>query len=146
MYYKKILTIVIIILLAFVIVGSVQAESNGTKTTIHGIDFNIPDGFKESDLSQKNLDSGDGTTADMLVYTGNNGANFTIIVNEFEDVVAVTDIVVNDSADVEKVTIKNIDGYLGKMADGTYTFQYVKGKCSVAINAPDKEFIEDIII
>ncbi|WP_407422888.1 hypothetical protein [Methanobrevibacter sp.] len=42
MNFKKILTLPLIVFLAKAIVGTVQAESNGTKTTIRGVDLNIP--------------------------------------------------------------------------------------------------------
>ena len=142
MFHKKILTIVIILLLAFVIVGSVQAEANGTKTTIRGIDFNIPEGFQESELSDKNnVSDSINATTETMIYTGNDGV-FTIMVIEYGD--GVTDNLLKDFGD--NATIKNINGAFKKEDGGNCSFTYLKDKCLVQVTGQDKEFIENVII
>ena len=141
MKHKRILTIIIIMLLAFVIVGSVQAETNGSKTTIRGVDFNIPDGFEKSDASTENeFDPSTNSTTDIIVFT-NDGKAMSITVMEFNE--TVPDDMLKDSGN--STTIKDVNGSL-KEDDGGYTFSFIDGKCFVMVHAPDKEVIESFIV
>jgi hypothetical protein len=139
MNYKKILTILLIIGLAFVIVGSVQASSDGEKATIRGIDFNIPDGYEESDLSDRDNVS-DIATTDTIIYSGDDGV-FSIMVMEFEDSIGIEELL-----EGENTTINDINGTIEELDDGSYYFNYINDTSFITIHVDEKDLFEDILI
>lgn len=140
MNFKKILTILLIVFLAMVIVGTVQAESNGTKTTIRGIDFNIPDGFEKSNYSvEGNVSNSTDSVTDILIYTGDNGT-ISITVIEFKSPVSQS--LLEDSGD--NITIKNVTGCF-KDNKKDCDFKFIDGNRFVTINGDNKELVESVI-
>jgi hypothetical protein len=141
MHYKKIVLMVLIVILACVAVSAVQAESNGHTENIRGIDFNIPEGFVESNYSVKdNASEKINATTDIRIYT-NNKEIFDIIVIEYG-----FDINTTLTGDGEKVTIKNINGLLEHDDDdGEYHFKYYKDNHYISICSKDKKLIEEVI-
>ena len=144
MKYNKILVLAMIAVLAIVLVGSVSAQSNGTKETIRGVDFNIPAGFTETDGSVHDNVTHSGSvkaTTDMVFYK-NDSTIVGILVVEF-------DTKVNESVieeDGVKTDINGVSGYLNQTDDGYYSFEFIKDTKIITIMSPTKELIEEVVV
>lgn len=129
------------------LLGGDSDESATEQVTIAGIDFNIPEGYKEvPDYSFENETSYIGSVSYTI-----NGKSFE---NDAKDAIAiliadygdfnVTDEVLQEVADEPK-TIKNYDGYVKQ--DGNFTvFAYEEDGDLVTITASDDKIIEEVLV
>ena len=144
MKYNKILVLAMIAVLAIVLVGSVSAQSNGTKETIRGVDFNIPAGFTETDGSVHDNVTHSGSvkaTTDMVFYK-NDTELFSIMVIEFNS--KAEESLINDTG--EKTDINGVTGYMSKTDEGYYNFQFVKDNSTVSILSTSEDLIKKNVV
>lgn len=121
-------------------------EDPGNVVNIGGIDFNIPDGFKEDTVSFEN------NVEDSNQYVKLNLSSKTFF-NDTDSIsigVSSSSIPANDVTELVSLlganssSIKGIDGY--EYDDGdSYGFCYVKDNKLVILLVPDKEVASDII-
>ncbi len=146
MKYKKILIIALIALIAIVLVGSVQAQSDVTKTTIRGIDFNVPNDFEVYSCDLDSVSDTGLSTTDTYIYKDSNNDISSIMVIEFNDANGL-DHLLNEQDDGEKTTINGHEGYLSDDdVTGGVLFKYIDGKCLVEVSAQSMTQLEKIII
>ena len=124
--------------------GDLFTGGESEQVTIGGIDFSIPDGYKEVESDFMNQTSADfsipgydvegkaykkGST-EVVIVVGNYsnsgfGGNFSDLGNE--------------------TTISGIEGYADE-TDGTYVFSYEDNKCLVTFSTNDKNVIDEFIM
>lgn len=158
MQKRKILFIGLLAIFAIVIIGSASAfdlgflsggsdDSAPQEVTIEGIDFNIPEGFKE-DVNNSIDDVK--ATAGTLTYTMNgktfendDGDVIVILIADYGEY-NVTDDVLKQVSD-EKKTIKDYNGYIKK--DGKfYIYSYEVDGDLVTITTADESLIEQVLV
>lgn len=125
--------------------GDIFGVSKNETVTIEGIDFNIPDGYKEDskntfNMIEKFIDEGydfdgkvyskDNTQVGLFVY------NYSAIGAEYGDILG-------DFAN--ETTINDVGGFV-EYDDDDYAFAYTKDSCIVLIISNDKDVIGDFII
>ena len=155
MQNRKILFIGLLAIFAIVIAGSVSAfdlgflsgDSGPEEITIEGINFTIPEGYKED---ANNSFVNETASVGSLTYTMN-GKTFE---NDDGDAIAIliadygeyngTDEVLQQVADKPK-TINGHDGYVKK--DGIFTiFSYEEDGDLVTITASDEDIIDQVVV
>ena len=149
---KKIFTVLALLIVVTSItavsafdLGDIFGAGKNETVTIKGIDFNIPEGYKESSTNPFNIIEGflkDGYDFDGKVYTKDK-TDVGIFVYKYNS----TD---SDSADIlsgfsNKTTINDVGGFI-EFDDNDYVFVYTKDDCIVMIASNDKNVIEDFII
>lgn len=146
---KKIFTVFALL----IVVTSISAASafdlgdifgSGNETvTIEGIDFNIPEGYKENSTNTFNMIEGyidEGYDFDGKVYAKDN-TEVGIYVYNYSSLDA-DDILGNFS---NETTINDVGGFM-EFDDNNYVFVYTKDQCIVMIASNDKNAIGDFII
>lgn len=156
MQKRSILFIGFLAMLAIVVVGSASAfdlgsllgdsSSDGPQTvTIEGINFTIPEGYKEADNSSFENET---ASVGSLTYTMNgktfeNGSDaFAILIADYGDY-NVTEDILQQIAD-EKATYAGQDGYV-KVDNGFTVFSYIVDGDLVSISTSDDSVIEEIL-
>ena len=158
MQKRKILFISMLAIFAILIVGSASAfdlgsllgdsssESTGEQGTIAGLNFTIPEGYKEDPSAVfKNVTQTVGSvsfTMDGQSFENKNGDSLAILVADYGDY-NVTDDILNDGSS-EKKTINGIDGYI-KKDDGFTVFSYEENGDLVSISTSDENVIEEVL-
>lgn len=164
---KKILIILSIFLAACLTLGAVSAfdlsfdfsaESNSESNTdggqvdykdgklnIQGLDFNIPDGYKENSTIKKvGVDAGENFKGFLLSIDGFDKGNNHIIVK----VIFGDNDMDNDSytppEDTVAKKIAGYDGYFGE-SDDEVSFDYFKDEKLVEVIAPDESVLTSVI-
>lgn len=130
-------------------VSNVLYDSPDENVTVSGIDFNVPDGFKEAKNEAVDNMSFDSPYVDYNIsgkkLISNNGSSVEISVSESVEFTADDSSAEIASQDGNKTTIKGIDGY-EFYDDGTYGFSFAKDGKLVLITASEKELIDDVLI
>ena len=155
MQNRKILFIGLLAIFAIVIVGSVSAfdlgflsgDSGPEEITIEGINFTIPEGYKED---ANNSFVNETASVGSLTYTMNgktfendDGDAIAILIADYGEY-NVTDEVLQQVADKPK-TINGHDGYVKK--DGIFTiFSYEEDGDLVTITASDEDIIDQVVV
>ena len=155
MQNRKILFIGLLAIFAIVIAGSVSAfvlgflsgDSGPEEITIEGINFTIPEGYKED---ANNSFVNETASVGSLTYTMNgktfendDGDAIAILIADYGEY-NVTDEVLQQVADKPK-TINGHDGYVKK--DGIFTiFSYEEDGDLVTITASDEDIIDQVVV
>ena len=155
MQNRKILFIGLLAIFAIVIAGSVSAFDLGflsggsgpEEITIEGINFTIPEGYKED---ANNSFVNETASVGSLTYTMNgktfendDGDAIAILIADYGEY-NVTDEVLQQVADKPK-TINGHDGYVKK--DGIFTiFSYEEDGDLVTITASDEDIIDQVVV
>ena len=156
MQKRSILFIGFLAMLAIVVVGSASAfdlgsllgdsSDDGPQTvTIEGINFTIPEGYKEADNSSFENET---ASVGSLTYTMNgktyeNGSDaFAILIADYGDY-NVTEDILQQIAD-EKATYGGQDGYV-KVDNGFTVFSYIVDGDLVSISTSDDSVIDEIL-
>lgn len=151
---KKTILGLSLLLIAIFAIGSVSAfdfgsilggEENKT-VTIDGVDFNIPEGFKEDPNHETvNQTNQQGTityiTNGKLYEKGN--TIVTMLVADYGEYKVTDEIASSVGGDAK--TINNVNGYMSQN-DEFYVFDYAKDDKLVVISANDEDVISDFII
>lgn len=164
---KKILMVGVVLLAICITIGAVSAEGwsfdfsssdstnsdggqmkfdNG-KLNLQGIDFTIPDGYKENESAQKLAEKADDPKdAKYSVCSFINGDKEIITKVYFSDDTQYNSLTPEDDASVEK-TMAGIKGiyFENKYNDNTPTFEFIKDGKIVEVNGPDDATIESVI-
>ena len=149
---KKILTIFALLIVITSIsavsafdLGDIFSAGKNETVTIQGIEFNIPEGYKEDTSNtfkvvEDYLTAGfkfdgkvyakDKTQVGLYVY------NYSSSDSDYDDFFS-------DFAN--ETTINNVGGFIG-FDDNDYAFAYTKDKCIVLVTSNDKDAIADFII
>lgn len=150
---KKIIAILALLIVATSItavsafdLGDIFGGAKNETVKIDGVDFNVPDGFKED--SSNTLDKvleplkKEGAQVSSKAYTKDNDAVGLFVVN-------VTNGLTNDQAlklmGGNKTTINNVNGYLVKDGDVSM-FNFEKNNRVVVISSSDEKLIGDFLI
>ena len=152
---RSILFIGLLAIFAIVIAGSVSAfdlgflsgDSGPEEITIEGINFTIPEGYKED---ANNSFVNETASVGSLTYTMNgktfendDGDAIAILIADYGEY-NVTDEVLQQVADEPK-TINGHDGYVKK--DGMFTiFSYEEDGDLVTITASDEDIIDQVVV
>lgn len=155
MQKRSILFIGLLAIFAIVIAGSVSAfdlgflsgDSGPEEITIEGINFTIPEGYKED---ANNSFVNETASVGSLTYTMNgktfendDGDAIAILIADYGEY-NVTDEVLQQVADKPK-TINGHDGYVKK--DGIFTiFSYEEDGDLVTITASDEDIIDQVVV
>ena len=155
MQKRSILFIRLLAIFAIVIAGSVSAfdlgflsgDSGPEEITIEGINFTIPEGYKED---ANNSFVNETASVGSLTYTMNgktfendDGDAIAILIADYGEY-NVTDEVLQQVADEPK-TINGHDGYVKK--DGMFTiFSYEEDGDLVTITASDEDIIDQVVV
>ena len=155
MQKRNILFIGLLAIFAIVIVGSVSAfdlgfltgDSGPEQVTIEGINFTIPDGYKEDlNNSYDNVTqsaSGLSYTMNGKTYANDEGDAIAILIADYGDY-NVTDEILEQVSDEPK-TINGHAGYIKK--DGMFTiFSYEAKGDLVTVTASDETVIDQVIV
>lgn len=123
--------------------GDIFGTGANETVTIEGIDFNIPEGYKEDskntfNIIEKFID--EGYDFDGKVYAKDN-TQVGIYVYNYSSL---------DAGDIlgdfsNETTINDVGGFM-EYDDNDYVFVYTKDKCIVMIASNDKNVIGDFII
>ena len=155
MQNRKILFIGLLAIFAIVIAGSVSAfdlgflsgDSGPEEITIEGINFTIPEGYKED---ANNSFVNETASVGSLTYTMNgktfendDGDAIAILIADYGEY-NVTDEVLQQ-VEKKKKTINGHDGYVKK--DGIFTiFSYEEDGDLVTITASDEDIIDQVVV
>lgn len=157
MQKRSILFIGFLAMLAIVVVGSASAFDLGSilgdsssadepqTVTIEGINFTIPEGYKEADNSSFENET---ASVGSLTYTMNgktfeNGSDaFAILIADYGDY-NVTEDILTQIAD-DKATYGGQDGYV-KVDNGFTVFSYIVDGDLVSISTSDDSVIDEIL-
>ena len=125
-----------------------QVKFDNGKLNLQGIDFTIPDGYKENESAQKLAEDAE-DLADCAKYSicsFLNGEKEIITKVFFADDLKFNSVTPTDD-DYENKTIAGNDGvyYPNKYGDNTPTFQFIKDEKIVEVNAPDDETLESFL-
>lgn len=144
---RKILFTLLVVSLAIVAIGCASAAlfDNENKVTIDGIDFNVPDGYKEDTNYQtinevKNKGGVQYTVNGKVFEKGSDIVS--ILVSDYGEYKLTDDIVKSVGGD-EK-TIGDVKGYASE-DDGYYLFTYIKDDKLVVFSVTDEDSIEGFL-
>ena len=152
---RKILFIGMLAIFAIVIAGSASAfdlnffgnDSSPEEVTIEGLNFTIPDGYKEvknGTLENEKVSMGSVTyVMNAKSYMNSDGDDFAILIADYGDY-NVTDDVLKQIAPTEK-TVNGHKGYV--KTDDNYTiFVYEEEGDLVTISASDENIFDQIVV
>lgn len=141
----QIISIIFLIILAIILINSVSADDDiENKISIDGIEFNIPDDFKENETQRIINETNDNNSYITNSQTFINDEDYFIIkILRFSDF-EVDEHFAESLAD-EEITINNITGFIIKN-NNDYLFDYADGDKLIVINTNDKDVLEDILI
>ena len=151
---RKIIAILAILIVA-VSVGAVTAfsfgdssDSDGEKINVHGVDFNIPDGFKED--SRAKLDGVENETAGVSYKTWTRGyenddGDVIIVGVAVYDGYDVTDDVLESLSGGEELSVNGVDGYIFDDYP-FYRFMYPADGDAAIVTVTDQDLLKDVII
>ena len=155
MQKRKILFIGLLAIFAIVIAGSASAfdlgfltgDSGPETVTIEGIDFNIPEGYKEDEnYSYVNETASSGSVKYVMngkTFENDKGDAIAILIADYGKY-NVTDDILKQVAD-EKKTINGHDGYV--KVDGIFTiFSYIEDGDLVTVTASDESVIDQVVV
>ncbi len=155
MQKRKILIIGLLAIFAIVIAGSVSAfdfgflggDSGPETVNIEGINFTIPEGYKENtnySYENETAKSGGVTyTMNGKTYENDDGDAIAILIANYGKY-KVTDEILKQVAD-EKKTINDHKGFIKK--DGVFTiFAYEENGDLVTITASDESVIDQVVV
>lgn len=144
---RKILFTLLVVSLAIVAIGCASAAlfDNENKVTIDGIDFNVPDGYKEDTNYQtinevKNKGGVQYTVNGKVFEKGSDIVS--ILVSDYGEYKLTDDIVKSVGGD-EK-TIGDVKGYASE-DDGYYLFTYIKDDKLVVFSVTGEDSIEGFL-
>lgn len=150
---KKILFTLSLVILAVFAIGSVSAldlnflsGSSEEIVTIDGIDFKIPDGFKEDSdeevINESNVQGGVTYLTNSKLFEKDDTVMVILVADygEYE----VTDEIAKEVGG-DATTINGVDGYL-KEDNFFYVFNYAKNDKLVVLSTNDKDIIGDFIV
>ena len=144
---RKILFTLLVVSLAIVAIGCASAAlfDNENNVTIDGIDFNVPDGYKEDTNYQtinevKNKGGVQYTVNGKVFEKGSDIVS--ILVSDYGEYKLTDDIVKSVGGD-EK-TIGDVKGYASE-DDGYYLFTYIKDDKLVVFSVTDEDSIEGFL-
>lgn len=144
---RKILFTLLVVSLAIVAIGCASAAlfDNENKVTIDGIDFNVPDGYKEDTNYQtinevKNKGGVQYTVNGKVFEKGSDIVS--ILVSDYGEYKLTDDIVKSVGGD-EK-TIGDVNGYASE-DDGYYLFTYIKDDKLVVFSVTGEDSIEGFL-
>lgn len=125
--------------------GDIFGTSENETVTIEGIDFNIPEGYKEDSKNTFNIIEGfidDGYDIDGKVYAKDKTEVGLFVYNYSALGVDENEFLSNFA---NETTINDVGGFI-EFDDNDYVFIYTKDKCIVMIASNDKDVIGDFII
>lgn len=144
---RKILFTLLVVSLAIVAIGCASAAlfDNENNVTIDGMDFNVPDGYKEDTNYQtinevKNKGGVQYTVNGKVFEKGSDIVS--ILVSDYGEYKLTDDIVKSVGGD-EK-TIGDVKGYASE-DDGYYLFTYIKDDKLVVFSVTDEDSIEGFL-
>lgn len=149
---KKIITVFALLIVVISIsavsafdLGDLFGTGENETVTIKGIDFNIPEGYKEDSTNPFNIIEGfikDGYDLDGKVYKKDN-TKVGIFVYKYNSSDSDYDDILSNFAN--ETTINDVGGFI-EFDDNDYVFVYTQDDSVVMIASNDKNVIGDFII
>lgn len=125
--------------------GDLFGAKNSEQVTIGGINFTVPEGYKEVEFEFMNQTSHEFSTANYTVEGKaflNNSTDVEIVVGNYSKCM---DLLENRTDLGNETTIAGITGY-GDQEGATYIFNYKKSDCLITVASSDKNAIGDFLI
>ena len=125
--------------------GDLFGANNGEQVTIGGINFTVPDGYKEVDseyMNQKSYEFSAGNYTVEGKAFQNNGTDVEIVVGNYTNCM---ELLQNHTDLGNETTISGIAGYADEEGD-TYIFNYEDSNYLVTITSNDMNAIGEFLI